>query len=160
MPIPNKCTTNILGYHTDQKQNGNHHINALVRKANIAFKSIQRFRSAPERVNLALYKTSIRPIFEYAPLPSVRSRKCHIQKLQKFQNKVLRFINGTKLLDCVPNAVLHEKFKIENVHSRLQNLSRKQVNVILDGNLEHIQTLENHIASQIHGQTLFNDITN
>ena len=160
VPIPNKCTTNILGYHSDQKQNGNHHINALVRKANSAFKSIQRFRSAPERVNLALYKTSIRPIFEYAPLPSVRSRKCHIQKLQKFQNKVLRFINGTKLLDCVPNAVLHEKFKIENVHTRLMNLSKKQVNVILNGNLEHIQTLENHIASQIHGQTLFNDITN
>ena len=48
VPIPTKSSTNISGYRTDQRLNGNHHINALVNKANTAFKSIQRFRSAPE----------------------------------------------------------------------------------------------------------------
>ena len=155
VPIPNKSTTNILGFRTDQRLNGNHHINALVKKANSAYKSIQRFRSAPETIKLTLYKSIIRPTFEYAPLLSIRSKKCHLEKLQKIQNKVLRYVNGTTLLDFVPNAFLHEKFKIESVHQRLKNLAEKQVNKILDGNLEHIQTLQNFIAPQ---QKLWNDI--
>ena len=128
-------------------------------KANSAFRSIQRFRSAPEKVNLTLYKSIIRPTFEYAPVPSIRSSKCHLEKLQKLQNKVLRFINGSRLLDCIPNAVLHEKFKIEIVSQRLLNLAKRQVNVILAGNLKHTQTLQNFIAPQVQGQTLWNDIT-
>ena len=84
IPIPTKSTTNILGYRTDQRLYGNHHINALLKKANTAYRSILRFRSAPEHVNKTLYKSIIRPTIEYAPLPSNRSKKCHIQKLQKF----------------------------------------------------------------------------
>ena len=126
VPIPNKSSTNILGYRTDQRLNGNHHINALVNKANGAYKSIQRFRSAPEKVKLTLYKSIIRPTFEYAPLPSIRSSKCHLDKLQKLQNKVLRFVNGSRLLDFVPNSVLHDKFEIENVRQRLFNLAKNK----------------------------------
>ena len=159
VPIPNKSSTNILGYRTDQRLNGNHHVNALVKKANSAFKSIQRFRSAPEKVKLTLYKSIIRPTFEYAPLPSFRSSKCHLNRLQKLQNKVLRFINGSRLLDCVPNAVLHEKYEIEPVSQRLLNLAKKQVNVILSGELEHTETLQTRIV-QPQGQTIWNDITN
>ena len=159
VPIPNKSSTNILGYRTDQRLNGNHHIGALVKKANSAYKSIQRFYSAPEKVKLTLYKSIIRPTFEYAPLPSIRSKKCHIEKLQKVQNKVLRFTNGSRLLDCIPNKVLHEKFKVENVEQRLLYLAKKQVNVILSGNLDHVQTLQNFIAPQIQGLVLWNDIT-
>ena len=137
VPIPTKSSTNILGYRTDQRLNGNHHINALVNKANTAFKSIQRFRSAPEQVNLTLFKSIIRPTFEYAPLPSFRGKKCHLDKLQKLQNKALRFINGSTLLDCIPNAVLHDKFKIEPVRDRLLYLAKKQVN-ILSHDLQHM----------------------
>ena len=75
VPIPVKNSTNILGYRIDQNLNGNHHINSLVSKANVAFKSIYRFRSAPTHVNLTLFKSIIRPTFEYAPLPSFRSKK-------------------------------------------------------------------------------------
>ena len=157
VPIPNRSSTNILDYRSDQRLNGNHHINALAKKANIAYRSIQRFRSAPEKIKLTLYKSIIRPTFEYAPLPTIRSSKCHLDKIQKIQNKVLRFVNGSRLLDFVPNTSLHEKFKVESVHQRLLNLAKKQVNKILDGNLEHIQTLQNFIAPQ---QTLWNDIIN
>ena len=160
VPIPTKTSTNILGYRTDQRLNGNHHINALLKKANAAYKSIQRFSSAPEDVNLTLYKSIIRPTFEYAPLPSVRSKKCHIDKLQKFQNKALRFINGTKLIDRIPNAFLHNKFKIQYVKDRLMALSKKQINTILNDNLAQINTLQNNIASLTHGQMLWQDITN
>ena len=139
--------------------NGNHHINALVKKANTAYKSILRFNSAPEKVKLTLYKSIIRPTFEYAPLPSFRSRKCNLEKLQKLQNKSLRFVNGSRLLDFVPNTVLHQKFSIDNVKERLYNLAKRQINTILDGELEHTHILQNFIAPQIQGQSLWTDFT-
>ena len=109
-------------------------------------------------MNLTLFKSIIRPTYEYAPLPSLRSRKSHLNKLQTLQNKVLRFVNGTRLIDRIPTTVLHEKFNVENVKDRLLNLSKRQVNSLYAGNLEHIQTLQNTIASLPHGQTLWQDI--
>jgi len=142
VPIPINKTNNILGYRTDQNLNGNQHINGLLKKASASYRSIQRYRSAPEHVNLTLFKSIIRPTFEYAPLPSIRSRKCHLDKLQKFQNKVLRFINGTTLMDHIPNAFLHDKFKIEEVRGRLMSLKKKHVNKILSDNLELTHDLQ------------------
>ena len=158
IPIPIKNTTNILGYRTDQNLNGNHHVKSLLKKANASYNSIQRFRSAPEKVKLTLFKSIIRPTFEYAPLPSIRSKKSHLDNLQKFQNKILRFINGTTLMDHVPNASLHEKFKIEDVRSRLMGLAKRQVNKIVSDDLQHNHDLQTHIASLPQGQILWQDI--
>ena len=158
IPIPIKNTTNILGYRTDQNLNGNHHVKSLLKKANASYNSIQRFRSAPEKVKLTLFKSIIRPTFEYAPLPSIRSKKSHLDNLQKFQNKILRFINGTTLMDHVPNASLHEKFKIEDVRSRLMDLAKRQVNKIVSDDLQHNHDLQTHIASLTQGQILWQDI--
>ena len=158
IPIPTKKSTNILGYRTDQRLYGSHHVNALIKKTNTAYRSIQRFRSAPEHVNKTLYKSIIRPTIEYAPLPSIRSKKSHSQKLQKFQNKVLRFINGPRLIDCITNASLHMKFNIENINDRLMTLAKKQINTILSQDLEHVNTLRTNIASLTLGQTLWQDI--
>ena len=158
IPIPTKTSTNILGYRTDQRLFGNHHINALLKKANIAYKSIQRFRSAPEHVNKILYKSIIRPTIEYAPLPSIRSKNCHAQKLQNFQNKVLRFINGTRLIDRISNQSLHMKFQIELINDRLLALAKKQINKILSQDLEQANFLKTNIASIAPGQTLWHDI--
>ena len=158
VPIPTKTTTNILGYRTDQRLNGNHHVNALLKKGNIAYRSIQRFRSAPEHVNKTLYKSIIRPTIEYAPLPSISSKKSHLEKLQKFQNKVLRFINGTRLVDRISNVSLHTKFQMETISDRLMSLAKKQINKILSENLEHVNLLTTNIASLSQGQTLWQDI--
>ena len=160
VPIPIKKSTNILGYRTDHNLNGNHHINGLLKKANASYKAIKRFRSAPEHVNLTLFKSIIRPTFEYAPLPSIRSSKCHLDNLQKFQNKVLRHINGTTLLDHITNAFLHDKFKIEEIRGRLMSLAKKQINTILTDNLEHAHNLQTKIASLPQGHTLWQDIMN
>ena len=111
-------------------------------------------------MNLTLFKSIIRPTFEYAPLPSIRSKECHLNNIQKFQNKVLRFINGTTLIDRVPNAVLHEKFKIVDVRDRLLNLAKRQVSKIVVDNLQHTLDLQTHIASLPQGQILWQDILN
>ena len=158
VPIPTKTTTNILGYRTDQRLYGNHHVNGLLIKGNKAYRAIQRFHSAPEHVKKTLYKSIIRPTIEYAPLPSIRSKKCHIEKLQKFQNKVLRFINGTRLIDCITNVSLHIKFQIETISDRLMSLAKKQINTILSEDLVHVNILKTNIASLTQGQTLWQDI--
>ena len=158
IPIPIKKTINILGFRTDPNLYGNQHINALLRKSNTSFNSIQRFKGAPEKVNLTLYKSIIRPSFEYAPLPSIRSKKTHLDKLQKFQNKVLRFINGTTLIDRIPNDYLHNKFKIDTIRDRLHSLAKKQVTTILGDDLEHTNILQTRIALLTHGESLYQDI--
>ena len=109
-------------------------------------------------MNLTLYKSIIRPTFEYAPLPSIRSKKCHLEKLQKLQNKALRYINGSRLIDRIPNAFLHEKFKVEYVKDRLLSLAKKQVNTILSVENEHTHKLQTVIASRLQGQMLWQDI--
>ena len=95
---------------------------------------------------------------EYAPLPSIRSKKCHIEKLQQFQNKVLRFINGTRLIYCITNVSLHIKFQIETISDRLMSLAKKQINTILSEDLEHVNILKTNIASLKQGQTPWQDI--
>ena len=109
---------------------------------------------------MTLYKSIIRPTFEYAPLPSIRSKKSHLDKLQKFQNKVLRFINGSRLIDRIPNNFLHNKFKIESIKERLSNLAKNQINKIMNDNLEHTHILQNRISSLPQGQSLWQDIVN
>ena len=158
VPIPIKKSTNILGYRIDQNLNGNHHIRALLSKANASYNSIQRFRSAPEKIKLTLFKSIIRPTYEYAPLPSIRSKKCHLDNMQKFQNKALRFINGTTLMDHVPNTLLHEKFKIMNIRGRLMELAKRQINKIVSDDLQHNDDIQTHIASLPQGQILWQDI--
>ena len=81
-----------------------------------------------------------------------------IEKPQIFQNKVLRFINGTRLIDRIPNIFLHMKFQIETISDRLMNQSKKQITTILSQDLEHVNTLKTNIASLIEGQTLWQDI--
>ena len=61
-------------------------------------------------------------------------------------------------MDHIPNASLHEKFKIEEVKGRLMNLAKRQVNKIVSDNLQHSQDLNTHIASLTQGQILWQDI--
>ena len=89
----------------------------------------------------------------------LEAKKSHLNKLQTIQNKVLRFINGTRLIDRIPNAILHEKFNIENIKDRLLYLAKRQANSILSQNLDQVQTLQNTIASLPQDQSLWQDIT-
>ena len=78
--------------------------------------------------------------------------------MQKFQNKALRFINGTTLMDHVPNTLLHEKFKIMNIRGRLMDLAKRQINKIVSDDLQHNDDIQTHIASLPQGQILWQDI--
>ena len=61
-------------------------------------------------------------------------------------------------MDHIPNASLHEKFKIEEVKSRLLDLAKRQINKIVSDNLQHSQDLNTNIASLTQGQILWQDI--
>ena len=61
-------------------------------------------------------------------------------------------------MDHIPNAALHEKFKIEEVKSRLLDLAKRQINKIVSDNLQHSQDLNTNIASLTQGQILWQDI--
>ena len=47
---------------------------------------------------------------------------------------------------------------MENINDRLMNLAKKQINIILSQDLEHVNILKTNIASLTQGQTLWQDI--
>ena len=71
---------------------------------------------------------------------------------------MLRYIKGSRLIDRIPNAFLHEKFNLEIVNDRLMNLAKKQVNTIQQVNHEHTRVLQTIISARPQGQTLWQDI--
>ena len=78
-----------------------------IRKA-MAMKTLtrlQRFRNLSEKNKRKLYLTIVRPqlLYPIIPLNSI-SKNAH-KKLQKVQNKALRFIKNTTLNDRIPSSI-------------------------------------------------------
>jgi hypothetical protein len=74
-------------------------------------------------INLALiiYKSLLRSMMTYACPVWGFAAPSHINKLQTFQNKVLRLI--TKLPRVAPIVTLHEQTGIPFIHSHIKNLT-------------------------------------
>ena len=97
----------------------------ITQKASYNLTKLHRFKSAPPNIKLTLYKTLIRPIFEYPSILLADTSDTRIHKLQLIQNKALRFIYNTHWSDYITNTSLHNRAKIETVKDRLENLKTK-----------------------------------
>ena len=130
--IPISKKIKVLGYNLSINRHSSHHITTLISKAKIQLNKLNRFKTAPPKIKLILYKTLIRPLIEYPSLPLALSNKTQIRKLQKIQNAALRFVNGTSLKDKISMSSLHKKFKIDAFNVRTYKLAKKCLNTILN----------------------------
>lgn len=128
--IPIKNCTKILGFNLAKNINSVAHIRAIKSRASFHLKKLNRFRSAPIKIKLHLYKSLIRPILEYPSYPLSITSKTSKRKLQSIQNRALRFINNIRLKDKIKIDYLHSQSKIEAFNIRLHNLASKNVNKI------------------------------
>jgi hypothetical protein len=115
-----------LGVTLDSKLTYRSHISNILRKANYRLRQLFPIlnKSSTIDINLALiiYKSLIRPILTYACPVWGYAANTYINKLQTFQNKVLRTI--TKLPRVTPIITLHEQTGIPFMSTHIKMLTR------------------------------------
>ncbi|KAF7672587.1 RNA-directed DNA polymerase from mobile element jockey, partial [Astathelohania contejeani] len=124
-PISIKNSNTILGYNINRLLNSSDHVQAKTGIAKGSLARLFRFRQAPTSVKLHLYKMLIRPLLEYPSTPLDLSTRTNQRKLQRVQNKALRFAANLTLDDRVPMVQIHEFLEIEPINRRLCHLSRR-----------------------------------
>ena len=67
------------------------HVEELVEKGRRTLKELYRFYNLPTNIKIHLIKAFIIPILQYPPIPLITISKTNTNKLQKIQNKALRF---------------------------------------------------------------------
>jgi len=70
-----------------------------------------------------LYKSLILPLLDYPCVQNYYSGRKNISRLQKIQNKALRFIEGIALSSKRTSQSLHEKHKLNPINLRLKKLA-------------------------------------
>ena len=117
----------ILGCTLSKKNNSKHLTQSNYQKGMRNLIKTRRFQSAPIKVKKLLYKAIIRPTLEYPYLVLYKTGRTNLRKLQKIQNRSLRFILNLKLKDRVKITEMHTKLKIEPLNLRLNKLAKKML---------------------------------
>jgi hypothetical protein len=120
-------TTKYLGVILDSKLTYRAHISSLLRKANCRLKQLFPIlnKSSSIDINLALivYKSLLRSILTYASPSWGYAANTYINKLQMFQNKVLRII--TKLPRVTPIKTLHEQTGMPLIKDHIKGIASR-----------------------------------
>lgn len=124
-PIEWKEEVKYLGITLDKKLLFKRHIDTIKGKAYGKLKRLYPVLNPKSKLQyktaLTLYKTLLRPIITYACPVWGHAARCHIKKLQIFQNKMLYMI--TKLPRVTPVNVLHDQTRMETIEEFIKRLS-------------------------------------
>ena len=123
--IPFDPTIRILGFTLNHRAGHSSHVIQRVCIATNNLKKLYRFKSASPKTKLQLYKSLISPLLEYPSVHMSSSPATYISKLQKVQNKALRFIYNYEITDYVPSQFMHLQANLDPLNVRLSKLSRK-----------------------------------
>ena len=127
-PIHKTKIVKLLGYTTNLDKYSNPHITKITQHARTQLYKLYRFKSAPQKIKLQLYKTLIRPLLEYPSTPIDNTSITNMRKLQRIQNQATRFITNHKLSDKKRSRDLHNTLKLDPINVRINKLSCKHIN--------------------------------
>jgi hypothetical protein len=124
-----KPSVKYLGVVLDNKLLFKEHIDLIVKKASAAcFSSLYCLLKRNSHVSLdsklRIYKAYIRPIMTYACPVFANAANCHINKLQLFQNKILRMILDIKWNDFKSTQDIHDSANIPLIRDFIVKISR------------------------------------
>ena len=77
------------------------------------------------KIKTHLIKTLVLPVLDYPPIPTHAMSKTQISKLQKIQNKALRFALNQRYPFTLNTTEQHETAKIAPINVRLHNQATK-----------------------------------
>lgn len=125
-----------LGLILDKTLTFQKHIEYALNKANTAMRIFYSLLNRRSKLNLEnkllIYKVAIRPIFSYGCQIFNGAAKTHIDKLQRFQNKVLRAIfnvtwNPDTMRYSLTTSQLHLQAELETVKEHFDRLLQSHV---------------------------------
>lgn len=94
--------------------------------ANNVLTKVKRFSGCPENTKIHLYKTLVRPIREYSPVPLNTIALSSWQKLQAVQNKAILWAKGIRWPNPRPSIrELHLHHKLDPINIRIHNLATR-----------------------------------
>ena len=99
------------------------HINAKIAMAIGRVNKLRRFRHLKSKTKSYLYKSLVRSALEYLNIPLCIMSKYHKDRIQKFQNGVLRKYIDSDSADTIE--ALHDKYKIEPINARMYRRAEK-----------------------------------
>lgn len=128
---PGDQTIKYLGVHLDKRLTWNDHINKKLTQAytrlSLMFPIINRKSSLKPECTLLIYKSILRPILTYAcPVWGVVISKSKLERLQVFQNKILRIAVNSPWF--IRNNQLHRELEIPMVETFLKKVTQNFMN--------------------------------
>ena len=121
--------TKFLGTIIDNTS-GTNFTRARISKAKKRLSQLNRFKTAPAKIKLTLYKTLLRPILEYPYYTANNVSNKNKKKIQVMQNKCLRFVENIKLSERKKMKDVHNKLKIDPMNIRIDKQCNKMINNI------------------------------
>ena len=152
VPIPISRTNKVLGLTIDNHLRFNVHITEKVAIAARALSSLERFRDSSRKTKLHLYKALILPLITYCPLALSLSARTNLLKLQRIQNRALRFVCGAKWHDFRTSLSLHEESAVSPINITLHNRITKHLTTFPDRHPDtyhFINTLPTYLRSNL-----------
>ena len=105
------------------------HITNMKKKASRNLTKLRRFTLLPAGIKLRLYKSLIRPMLEYPPVPTHAASRSAILTLQVVQNRALYWVDNPGNLQPRrrrPSVdYLHRTYRVQPVNVRLHRLARR-----------------------------------
>ena len=91
---------------------------------------LYRFRDLNQNTKKLLYTSTVRSALLYPTIPLHTISKSQMIKLQRLQNKGIRFITGNRLIDKIPSQTLHQQTNLDPINIHLHNLANNTWNNI------------------------------
>ena len=142
-----KLTTCVkfLGIHIDYRLRFTAHLNHMQTAYNINRVNILKLRSFDPSFLISLYKTFIRPHFEYACTAKLCLPKTITKKLEVLQNKCLRHARYcTSDNTHCSNVELRRQFNMDSVETRILKLASKWMENAMTNNDDIQAFISNH----------------
>lgn len=154
----------ILGLHITPQDYYNH-IKNIVGYASRTLTALYRFKQMPTKIKLHLVKTRILPILDYPSIPTHTLSNAQLSKLQKVQNRALRFAANQRHPYTMDTEQIHTATKTLPLNIRLHLRAEKIWDRILTLNIptltslqeqrEHINRYHYNFRSSLDGNTSY-----
>lgn len=125
--IPWQTECKYLGFMLEKRMTFKKHVEYVIDRANVAVHTLYPLISRKSKLHLknkiTIYKLAIRPIMTYACPAFINIGKCHLEKIQKFQNRILRMILNLNRFTRIKH--LHEVASVPLIKDYIAKLTAK-----------------------------------
>ena len=126
------------------------HVTQRKNLADIALGKLYKFSSLSTKIKTHLVKAFVLPILEYPPIPTHTMSTTQKKRLQKTQNKALRFATNQRYPYTMNTQQIHEHTKTLPLNIRLHEQAKKiwhKLNLRDDETLNMIKERQEHIPN-------------